>query len=437
MILEKFKAITEVKIVNYNEIVNYIEEIPKFTVKNPPEHTKEMLRRLGNPQDSIKVIHVAGTNGKGSTCAYLASMLSAGGYKTGLFTSPHLVKINDRFRINGEVMSDEDFVISFLKVKEVIDQAKEDGYAHPSYFETLFLMGVDYYYRKKVDYLVLETGLGGGKDPTNCVEKPLACIITSISIDHVQYLGDTIPAIASEKAGIIKPGVPIIFDGHVEDAANVIEARAAELNSPSYKLMPNQYELKEQTRNGIKFEFEGTELQIPYIAEYQMMNASLAYFTMKNLQSIHGINDDKLKEGIKNVTWPGRMETILPGVIVDGAHNADGVAQFVKTVHQFRQNNRVVLLFSAVSDKEYDKMIKLICEDIKPHAVVTTQITGERQVTAEVLAGLFKEYGAENVISVEEVGEALKKALELQQDGMVFCVGSLYLIGEIKAGLEK
>ena len=437
MILEKFKAITEVKNVNYNEIVNYIEEIPKFTVKNPPEHTKEMLRRLGNPQDSIKVIHVAGTNGKGSTCAYLASMLSAGGYKTGLFTSPHLVKINDRFRINGEVMSDEDFVISFLKVKEVIDQAKEDGYAHPSYFETLFLMGVDYYYRKKVDYLVLETGLGGGKDPTNCVEKPLACIITSISIDHVQYLGDTIPAIASEKAGIIKPGVPIIFDGHVEDAANVIEARAAELNSPSYKLMPNQYELKEQTRNGIKFEFEGTELQIPYIAEYQMMNASLAYFTMKNLQSIHGINDDKLKEGIKNVTWPGRMETILPGVIVDGAHNADGVAQFVKTVHQFRQNNRVVLLFSAVSDKEYDKMIKLICEDIKPHAVVTTQITGERQVTAEVLAGLFKEYGAENVISVEEVGEALKKALELQQDGMVFCVGSLYLIGEIKAGLEK
>ena len=437
MILEKFKAITEVKNVNYNEIVNYIEEIPKFTVKNPPEHTKEMLRRLGNPQDSIKVIHVAGTNGKGSTCAYLASMLSAGGYKTGLFTSPHLVKINDRFRINGEVMSDEDFVISFLKVKEVIDQAKEDGYAHPSYFETLFLMGVDYYYRKKVDYLVLETGLGGGKDPTNCVEKPLACIITSISIDHVQYLGDTIPAIASEKAGIIKPGVPIIFDGHVEDAANVIEARAAELNSPSYKLMPNQYELKEQTRNGIKFEFEGTELQIPYIAEYQMMNASLAYFTMKNLQSIHGISDDKLKEGIKNVTWPGRMETILPGVIVDGAHNADGVAQFVKTVHQFRQNNRVVLLFSAVSDKEYDKMIKLICEDIKPHAVVTTQITGERQVTAEVLAGLFKEYGAENVISVAEVGEALKKALELQQDGMVFCVGSLYLIGEIKAGLEK
>lgn len=423
--------------VNYNEIVNYIEEIPKFTVKNPPEHTKELLRRLGNPENNMKVIHVAGTNGKGSTCAYLASMLSNGGYRTGLFTSPHLVKINDRFRINGEVMADEDFVISFRKVKEIIYQAAVDGLAHPSYFETLLLMGLDYYNRKKVDYLVLETGLGGGKDPTNCVQNPLACIITSISIDHVQYLGDTIPAIASEKAGIIKPGVPVIYDGHVEEASKVIADRAKELGSASYALMPEQYKLKEQNRDGITFTFEGEELQIPYIAEYQMMNASLAYFTMKKLHYIHGICDEKLKEGIKNVTWPGRMETILPGVIVDGAHNADGVAQFVKTVHQFRQNNRVVLLFSAVSDKEYDKMIQIICEDIKPHAIVTTQITGERQVTAEVLAGLFKQYGAENVQAEEEIEKALKKALELQEDGMVFCVGSLYLIGEIKGIMEK
>ena len=422
---------------NYREIVDYIEEIPKFTVKNPPEHTKEMLRRLGNPEKEMNVIHVAGTNGKGSTCAYLASMLTAGGCKTGLFTSPHLVKINDRFRIDGEIMSDEDFSESFLKVKKVIDKAKEDGYAHPSYFETLFLMGVDYYKRKGVEYLVLETGLGGGKDPTNCVEKPLACIITSISLDHVQYLGNTVPAIASEKAGIIKPGVPVIFDGHVEDAAKVIENRAKELDSPAYMLSPSQYTLKEQNRAGIVFEFEGEELQIPYIAEYQMMNASLAYFTMKKLQHIHGIDDEKLKEGIRTVKWPGRMETILPGVIVDGAHNADGVAQFVKTVHQFRQNNRVVLLFSAVSDKDYEKMIQLICEDIKPHAVVTTQITGERLVVAEKLAQLFTQYGAEQVAAEPSVENALKKALQLQEGGMVFCVGSLYLIGEIKGLLEK
>lgn len=422
---------------DYREIINYIEEIPKFTVKNPPEHTKELLKRLGNPQDSIKVIHVAGTNGKGSTCAYLASMLKEGGYRTGLFTSPHLVTINDRFRINGENISDEDFTESFLRVKQVIDEAKEDGLAHPSYFETLFLMGVDYFYRKKVDYLVLETGLGGGKDPTNCVEHPLACIITSISIDHVQYLGDTIPAIASEKAGIIKPGVPIIYDGHVKEAAPVIEKRAKELGSPAYALKPEQYKLQEQNRGGITFLFEDEELQIPYIAEYQMMNASLAYFTMKKLQTIHGISDETLKEGIRKVSWAGRMETILPGVIVDGAHNADGVAQFVKTVDQFRKDNRVILLFSAVSDKEYEKMIRLICEQIKPDAVIATQIQGERQILAEDLAGLFRKYGADEVYAESEVPAALRKALKLQQGGMVFCVGSLYLIGEIKAFLPE
>lgn len=428
---------TEVTELDYREIVKYIEEIPKFTVKNPPEHTKELLKRLGNPQDSIKVIHVAGTNGKGSTCAYLASMLKEGGYRTGLFTSPHLVTINDRFRINGENISDEDFTESFLRVKQVIDEAKEEGLAHPSYFETLFLMGVDYFYHKKVDYLVLETGLGGGKDPTNCVEHPLACIITSISIDHVQYLGDTIPAIASEKAGIIKPGVPIIYDGHVKEAAPVIEKRAKELGSPAYALKPEQYKLQEQNREGITFLFEGEELQIPYIAEYQMMNASLAYFTMKKLQTIHGIADETLKEGIRKVSWAGRMETILPGVIVDGAHNADGVAQFVKTVDQFRKDNRVILLFSAVSDKEYEKMIRLICEQIKPDAVIATQIQGERQILAEDLAGLFRKYGADEVYAESEVPSALQKALKLQQGGMVFCVGSLYLIGEIKAFLPE
>lgn len=422
---------------NYIEAVEYIEEIPKFTTKHPLEHTKELLGRLGNPQDHMKVIHVAGTNGKGSTCAYLASMLAEGGYRVGLFTSPHLVTINDRFRINGEIMTDEDFLDSFLRVKKVIDEAGAEGFDHPSYFETLLLMGMDYYCRSKVDYLVLETGLGGGKDPTNCVEKPLACIITSISIDHVQYLGDTKAAIAGEKAGIIKPGVPVIYDGHVEEASAVIEARARELHSPAYVLMPDQYVVEEQNRDGITFRFQGTRLHIPYIAQYQMMNASLAYFTMKKLQSVHEISDEKLQEGIRKVSWPGRMETILPGVIVDGAHNEDGVAQFIKTVENFRKDNRIVLLFSAVSDKDYKKMIQLICEKIQPDAVVTTQVGGVREIPAEELAGLFHSFGTEHVSARPVVEEALKEALSLQEDGMVFCVGSLYLIGEIKKIIQK
>ena len=188
---------------NYREIVDYIEEIPKFTSK--------------------KVIHVAGTNGKGSVCAYLDSMLRAGGYKVGLFTSPHLVKINERFKINGEMISDERFVKAFEEVQKIIKKAQEDGLDHPSYFETLFLMGMVVFKEANVDYVVLETGLGGRLDATNTVDHPLACIITSISLDHVEYLGDTIGKIAGEKAGIIKPQVPVIYDGHQPEASEVIE----------------------------------------------------------------------------------------------------------------------------------------------------------------------------------------------------------------------
>ena len=171
---------------NYTEAVDYIETIPKFTVKHPPEHTRELLSRLGNPQEGIKIIHVAGTNGKGSVCAYLNAMLLAGGKKTGLFTSPHLVRINERFQINGEDVSDEQFLDAFLKVEKAAKEYEAEGEGHPSYFETLFLMGMLIFKEAGVEYLVMETGLGGRLDATNVVEKPLACIITSISRDHIR-----------------------------------------------------------------------------------------------------------------------------------------------------------------------------------------------------------------------------------------------------------
>lgn len=422
---------------DYIQSVDYIEQIPKFTEKHPLEHTREMLKRLGDPQDSFRVIHVAGTNGKGSVCAYLASMLKAGGYRAGLFTSPHLVSINERFQIDGEMVSDQVFLKAFLQVKEVIDEAVREGVGHPSYFETLFLMGMKIFQEAQVDYLVLETGLGGRLDATNSVERPLACIITSISRDHMEYLGNTLEEIAWEKAGIIKPGVPVIYDGHTESVSRVIRKRAEELGSPAYAMTADQYELLEQSRDGIRFRFREEELQIPYIAAYQMMNASLAYFTMETLRELHGIPREKLREGIQNVRWPGRMETVLPGVILDGAHNEDGVAQFVRTARHFRRDNRIVLLFSAVSDKQYQEMIRLLCREIQPDAVVTTQIGGYRQIPAEELARLFVQNGVKEAFAESRVPDALRRALSLQGDGMVFCVGSLYLIGEIKAALKE
>jgi len=428
--------------VNYTEAVDYIETIPKFTVKHPPEHTRELLSRLGNPQEGIKIIHVAGTNGKGSVCAYLNAMLLAGGKKTGLFTSPHLVRINERFQINGEDVSDEQFLNAFLKVEKAAKEYEAEGEGHPSYFETLFLMGMLIFKEAGVEYLVMETGLGGRLDATNVVEKPLACIITSISRDHTEYLGDTLEAIAGEKAGIIKAGVPVIYDASQPGPASVIAAKAKEMGSPAWPMEPSFYEMKTQSREGITFTFaypggEKAELAIPYVAKYQMMNASLAFYTMHILQDVHDIPKNVLAEGLSKIKWPCRMEMAAPGVIIDGAHNEDGIAQFVSTAGYFAKENEITILFTAVADKHYHEMIGEICEGIHPSHVVATQIDGSRVVPAEVLAEDFRKAGCTDVCAESEIGAAYEKALEKKGSGMLFCVGSLYLAGELKAYLAK
>lgn len=427
---------------NYTEAVDYIETIPKFTVKHPPEHTRELLSRLGNPQEGIKIIHVAGTNGKGSVCAYLNAMLLAGGKKTGLFTSPHLVRINERFQINGEDVSDEQFLDAFLKVEKAAKEYEAEGEGHPSYFETLFLMGMLIFKEAGVEYLVMETGLGGRLDATNVVEKPLACIITSISRDHTEYLGDTLEAIAGEKAGIIKAGVPVIYDASQPGPASVIAARAKEMGSPAWPMEPSFYEMKTQSREGITFTFaypggEKAELAIPYVAKYQMMNASLAFYTMHILQDVHDIPKNVLAEGLSKIKWPCRMEMAAPGVIIDGAHNEDGIAQFVSTAGYFAKENEITILFTAVADKHYHEMIGEICEGIHPSHVVATQIDGSRVVPAEVLAEDFRKAGCTDVCAEPEIGAAYEKALDKKGSGMLFCVGSLYLAGELKAYLAK
>lgn len=427
---------------NYTEAVDYIETIPKFTVKHPPEHTRELLSHLGNPQEGIKIIHVAGTNGKGSVCAYLNAMLLAGGKKTGLFTSPHLVRINERFQINGEDVSDEQFLDAFLKVEKAAKEYEAEGEGHPSYFETLFLMGMLIFKEAGVEYLVMETGLGGRLDATNVVEKPLACIITSISRDHTEYLGDTLEAIAGEKAGIIKAGVPVIYDASQPGPASVIAAKAKEMGSPAWPMEPSFYEMKTQSREGITFTFaylggEKAELAIPYVAKYQMMNASLAFYTMHILQDVHDIPKNVLAEGLSKIKWPCRMEMAAPGVIIDGAHNEDGIAQFVSTAGYFAKENEITILFTAVADKHYHEMIGEICEGIHPSHVVATQIDGSRVVPAEVLAEDFRKAGCTDVCAESEIGAAYEKALEKKGSGMLFCVGSLYLAGELKAYLAK
>ena len=428
---------------NYEEAVAYIEETPKFTTKNKLSHTKECLGRLGNPEKKFKVIHVAGTNGKGSTCAFLTSIFREAGYSCGLFTSPHLVVINERFQINEKNIDNQAFMSAFEKVKALADELVAEGSYHPTYFEMLFLMGMVIFAEAGVDYVMLETGLGGRLDATTAVEDPAACVITSISFDHMQYLGNTIQEIAGEKAGIIVPGVPVIYDGNNPEAAQVIREQAEALGSPYYEVKKENTEILRNTSAGIDFcmenEYYGnTAFSIPFIAGYQVMNAALALKTAEVIKNVVNLPKDSVLRGLRETRWQGRMETVLPGVIVDGAHNEDGVEKFVETAEHFQKDYPLTLLFSAVDDKDYTDMIRTVAGRIRFQHVIVTQVGGYRKVPAEQLADIFRKEGCLCAESCEDVESSFRRALEYRgKEGMLFCVGSLYLVGEIKAIIQK
>lgn len=427
---------------NYAEAIKYIEEIPKFTKKNKQSHTRECLERLGNPDRQFDVVHVAGSNGKGSVCAFTAAVLQANGYRVGLFTSPHLVKTNERFRINGEDISDEKFLDAFHKVYELSLKLVEEGSYHPTYFEFLFLMGMLIFAEEKVQIVVLETGLGGRLDATNVVEHPLACVITSISLEHTEYLGDTLQAVAGEKAGIIKKGAAVIYEGFQPEVSQVIEETAKDAGDRTYALHEDMYQVTEHSTSGITFVlntpfYAGIQVKIPFSAPYQVINASLALLTLQVLADKYPMTPENIVAGMAQTNWQGRMETVLPQVIVDGAHNDDGIRRFIETAKIFEKDHDITLLFSAVVEKDYPAMIQRICSNLKFSRVVTTQIDGQRVVPADELAELFLKNGCSHVQAVTDIGMAFEEAYKEKGEGLLFCVGSLYLVGEVKAYIGR
>ena len=426
----------------YKEAEAYINNVPKFTSKNKPENTMELIRRLGHPERSMKVIHVAGTNGKGSVCAFLSSMLTEGGKRTGLFTSPHLVKINERFQINNEPVSDEIFLNAYERVMKLVEEMQKDGFYHPAYFELLFAIGMVIFEEAQVEYLILETGLGGRLDATNIVEKPVVTVITSISLDHTEILGDTIEEIAGEKAGIIKQNIPIVYDGREKRAEKVILQKAKEQNAKAVPLDEEKLSIQGSTDHSVDYVFDnpvykGHLITVPYLAPYQVRNSALALLAMEELDPQHEISLETRLQAIRDTRWQGRMETVLPGVIVDGAHNEDGVHEFVRTLRQVGSSRRIVMLFSAVVEKNYEEMVHTICETGCIQEVVVTEIHGSRIVPAEELAAVFRKFTNVPVTVIHSIEEAFNTAMEKKGDGLLFCVGSLYLVGEVKKVIEE
>lgn len=424
----------------YEEAAAYIEEIPKFTKKHTLEHTKTFLKRLGNPAADRKIVHVAGTNGKGSVCAYLQAILMAEGKRTGFFTSPHLVSVNERIRVDNIQIDNETFLKVFRKVLKIVRQMVEDGIEHPSYFEFLFGMGMTAFAETDVEYIILETGLGGRLDATNAIDNPALAIITSISLDHTAIIGDTIEKIAGEKAGIIKPGVPVFFDGSSKKAAEVIKAKASELGVSCREVTKNAYEIQEVHRKYIAFSRRSAYdkdviFQVPMCGCYQAMNAELALEASEYLLAGEEIHMDRWKEALAELHWEGRMERVGAHITVDGAHNPGAMEAFVESVKALDESERgeMVLLFSAVSDKKYDQMIEYLCENLDVKAYVVTQIEDERGVPAEELADVFRRYTDRPVYCKERLEDAVRTAMnERGETGEIYCLGSLYLVGMMK-----
>ena len=424
----------------YEEAAAYIEEIPKFTKKHTLEHTKTFLKRLGNPAADRKIVHVAGTNGKGSVCAYLQAILMAEGKRTGFFTSPHLVSVNERIRVDNIQIDNETFLKVFRKVLKIVRQMVEDGIEHPSYFEFLFGMGMTAFAETDVEYIILETGLGGRLDATNAIDNPALAIITSISLDHTAILGDTIEKIAGEKAGIIKPGVPVFFDGSSKKAAEVIKAKASELGVSCREVTKNAYEIQKVHRKYIAFSRRSAYdkdviFQVPMCGCYQAMNAELALEASEYLLAGEEIHMDRWKEALAELHWEGRMERVGAHITVDGAHNPGAMEAFVESVKALDESERgeMVLLFSAVSDKKYDQMIEYLCENLDVKAYVVTQIEDERGVPAEELADVFRRYTDRPVYCKERLEDAVRTAMnERGETGEIYCLGSFYLVGMMK-----
>ena len=425
----------------YEETVEAILEIPKFTTKNKLEHTKELLCRLGNPQRRFQVIHVAGSNGKGSVCAYIESALRKAGKRTGLFTSPHLVCIEERFALNGKPCNRDDFVSAADQVSQAANEMVSEGLPHPTFFEYIFAVGMLVFAKAKVEYAVLETGLGGRLDATNIVENPLLTVITAISLEHTEILGETIEKIAAEKAGILKPQVPVVFDASLSEVEQVVMQRAKELNCPIYAVFPKNIKILLNTGKKIAFSYisgyDVTELEIPFAAPYQAYNAAIAYQALNCLAKTESISSQAIWQGLAQVSWKGRMQQVCPEVYLDGAHNVDGIDKFLEAAGQITDRPSI-LLFSMVKDKDYVQAVRLLLDRGSWQEIVLTTIPGERGVSSQKLAGLFQKIAGQKelqvkITAIERIENAYAYALTAKKPGQaLFCAGSLYLIGELE-----
>ena len=416
---------------NITETLEYIHNVKWQGSKPGLERTQKLLEALGNPEKKLKFVHVAGTNGKGSTSACIASILQAAGYKTGLYISPYITCFNERMQVDGNYITDDELILMTNEIRPFVD-AMIDA---PTEFEIVTALGMKYFLYKKCDIVVLEVGMGGRLDSTNVIETPELAVITAIGYDHVEYLGPTISDIAREKAGIIKSGGDVLVYGGKPEVEAVFERISAERKAKLRKADFSRISVKEYALGGIVLDFEPYEnLTLPLVGAYQPNNAAVAMTAAEMLREKgYSIDKEAIKVGIEQVKWPGRFEVLgeKPTFILDGAHNPQGAQATADSLIKHFGDCTVTFVIGVMADKDVNEMVKHLAPLAKEFIAVKPDY--HRAMNAEQLSDKLRRYRVPVLIG-DSVKDGVTKALKMAgADGIVCAVGSLYFSAEVRA----
>lgn len=421
----------------YEEAMKYITEVGNFGSNYGLERTYKLLEYLSNPEKDLKFIHIAGTNGKGSTTSIITEILMGAGYKVGMYTSPFIEEFEERIQINRNNIPKEKLASLMDEVKAAVDKVIEDGYNHPTEFEIITVLMLLYFKKENIDFGVIEVGLGGTLDSTNVIT-PVLQVITSISFDHTNLLGNTLEEIAGEKAGIIKSGIPTVIYPQKAEALKVIENKCSEMNSKLYIANCDNFKFENVVNEDrpyqlLKYNNE-VDILLPLLGEHQITNLSVAMTSIEVLNNINMTNIllDSIVKSIKNVKWKGRLEVLSknPYVVIDGAHNIQGIETLSRNIKKYFKYENLYLILGILADKDVEEMIKVIAPMAKKiYAVTPNSIRAE---LAEDLKREIIKYN-ENCEAYDDYKEAYLTAInDANENDFVLASGSLYMIGDMR-----
>lgn len=430
-------------------IIDRIHETAKTKGPAGLPRMRRLLELLGNPEENLKIFHIGGTNGKGSASFFLKAILEAEGYSVGIYTSPHVKKYNERFQISGAMISDEDLERYAGNVLDCRETVIEEGLGNFSLFEIMTAIAYQFFAEHEPDYVIMEVGIGGRIDVTNTIEKPLVSIITQIGFDHTEILGSSLAEIATEKAGIIKPGVPVVTQSKESEVRDVIYKIAMEKGADVIDVSLCDYSITEpivKTEDGIFCRFDATIAGVEYkgletrmLGEHQVRNGITAALAVAEVMPV---SEEAIRKGFKAAYNPGRFEFLTqkePYIVIDGAHNSNGIKAAIEayrtTLGTFVDDNKLIVSFGCLKDKDYDIMVEMIADAFCNASLIALQPDSERAVPAEELRELFEAKGCRCTASPKP--ESLFEPEVLDSCDAILALGSIYLIGEIKSLFDE